>query len=161
MKKFLFSIFLLASSSLTFSQVFKGEASLPAVDTDGFYKIFISPEVSPYFNAQFSNIRIYDQQKAEVPYLFQTESPLYYSEKFKEYEIVEKKQQKNCCTSLMLRNPGSQAINNISLSIKNAEVTKHATLLGSDDRENWFALKQHFVLSALNNQNKTSEVKIV
>ena len=161
MKRILLSIFLFTSSSLAFSQVFKGEASLPAVDVDGFYRIFISPEVSPYFNAQFSNIRIYDQQNVEVPYLFQTESPSHYSEKFKEYEIVEKKQTKNCCTSLMLRNPDSQAINNISLSIKNAEVTKHATLLGSDDKENWFALKQHFVLSALNNQSKTSEIKIV
>ncbi len=161
MKRILLSIFLFTSLNLAFGQVFKGEASLPAVETDGFYKIFISPEVSPYFNAEFSNIRIYDQKKIEVPYLFEKESPSYYSEKFKEYEIVEKKQQKNCCTSLVLRNPGSEAINNISLSIKNAEVTKHATLLGSDDKENWFALKQHFVLSSLNNQNKTSEIKIV
>ncbi len=160
MRPFLVSIFLVAST-LTFSQQFKGEASLPAVEVDRFYKIVISPEVSPYFNTRFSNIRIYDQQNAEVPYLFQKESPSYYSEKFKEYEIVERKQEKNCCTSLMLRNPSGQAINNISLSIKNAEVTKHATLLGSDDKENWFALKQHFVLSSLNNQNKTSEIKIV
>lgn len=160
MRPFLVSIFLVAST-LTFSQQFKGEASLPAVEVDRFYKIVISPEVSPYFNTRFSNIRIYDQQNAEVPYLFQKESPSYYSEKFKEYEIVERKQEKNCCTSLMLRNPSGQAINNISLSIKNAEVTKHATLLGSDDKENWFALKQHFVLSSLNNQNKTSELTIV
>ncbi|MEO7989633.1 MAG: hypothetical protein ABI663_08840 [Chryseolinea sp.] len=160
MRAFLVSIFLVAST-LTFGQQFKGEASLPAIEADGFYKIFISPEVSSYFNTRFSNIRIYDKQNIEVPYLFQKEFPSYYSEKFKEYEIVEKKQKKNCCTSLILRNPSSQAINNISLSIKNAEVTKHATLLGSDDKENWFALKQHFVLSALNNQTKTSEIKIV
>jgi hypothetical protein len=62
---------------------------------------------------------------------------------------------------LMLRNPDSSPINNISISIKNAEVVKQATLLGSDDKQNWFALKQHFVLSSINNQNQTSEIKIV
>ncbi len=161
MKRTLILIFFLSISCFGFSQQFKGEAPLPSVDADGFYRIIISPEASPYFNSEFSNIRIYDQQNTEVPYLYQEEEPVYHSEKFKEYEIVEKKQEKNCCTSLILKNPDGHAINNISLSIKNAEVTKHATLLGSDDKLNWFALKERFVLNAINNQNKTSELKIV
>ncbi|HOX81729.1 MAG TPA: hypothetical protein PLJ60_01125 [Chryseolinea sp.] len=161
MRRILISIFLLSVSNFGLSQEFKGEGSLPPVEADGFYRIFISPKVSPYFNSEFSNIRIYDQQNTEVPYLFQKEDPVYHSEKFKEYEIVEKKKEKNCCTSLILKNPDGHAINNINLSIKNAEVTKRATLLGSDDRENWFALKEHFILNAINNQNKTSELKIV
>ena len=61
----------------------------------------------------------------------------------------------------MLRNPQGSSINNINLSIKNAEVTKHATLLGSDDKQNWFALKQSFILSTLDNKNQTSEIRIV
>lgn len=143
------------------AQTFKGEATLPQAEKDGFYRIAIPVSLGAHVNSDFTNLRIYDQQNKEVPYLFQQESPNYYSEVFKEYEIIEKKQQKNCCTTLTLRNPNDQPINNISLSIRNAEVTKHATLLGSDDKVNWFALKQHFILTTLSNQTKTSEIRIV
>src|SRR5688572_25447592 len=126
------------------AQEFIGEASLPVVQADGFYRVLISPQLGGFLNSEFSNVRILDNKGREVPYLYQEELPVQYTTQFKSYEILEKKQQKNCCTSLLLHNPGSQPINNISLSIKNAEVTKQATLLGSDDKENWFALKQHF-----------------
>lgn len=151
----------LVISAALHGQDFKGEASIPRVETDGFYRIDLNPALSAHTNITFSNIRIHDQQKKEVPYLFQQEALRYYTEAFKAYEVVEKKLEKNCCTVLTLRNPDSRPINNISLSIKNAEVTKRATLLGSDDRENWFALKQDFALYAINNQSKTSEIKIV
>jgi hypothetical protein len=144
-----------------FGQSFVGDASLPKVDKDGFYRIGISPEISTHANSTFSNIRIIDSQNKEVPYLFEKEYPAYFTKVFKEYEVVEKKQQKNCCTSLILKNPYNQPINNIHLSIKNAEVTKQATLLGSDDRENWFALKEYFVLNSINSTHSTSEIKIV
>jgi len=143
------------------AQEFIGEASLPTVQADGFYRVLISPQLGGFLNSEFSNVRILDNKGKEVPYLYQEELPVQYTTQFKSYEILEKKQQKNCCTSLLLHNPGSQPINNISLSIKNAEVTKQATLLGSDDKENWFALKQHFTLSSINSSNKTSEIKIV
>lgn len=144
-----------------FGQTFRGEASLPKVEADGFYRISISPELSTHLNAEFTNIRIYDQLNKEVPYLFQQDDPVKYTEVFKEYKIVEKKQEKNCCTSLVLQNANETPINNISLSIKNAEVTKIATLLGSDDKENWFALKERFTISSINSQERTSEIKIV
>lgn len=143
------------------AQTFRGEVSLPAVEQDGFYRISISPSLGPYVNVDFTNIRIYDAQGQEVPYLFEQEKPVHYNNVFQEYTIVEKKQQKNCCTSLVLHNSKETPINNISLSIKNADVTKMATLLGSDDKENWFALKQHFTLSSIDSKNQTSEIKIV
>ncbi|MBA4058120.1 MAG: hypothetical protein C0490_25610, partial [Marivirga sp.] len=73
----------------------------------------------------------------------------------------EKKQQAGCCTSLMLHNANQNQLNSISLIIKNADVTKEATLLGSDDKEHWYALKQHFTLYPIVNVNGTSELKIV
>src|SRR5688572_2846768 len=148
-------------NTVAFAQTFRGEASLPKVGADGFYRISLSPQLSPHVNSNFSNIRIYDQQNKEVPYLFQQEDPIHYTQVFRNYEIVEKKQEKNCCTSIVLRNSKETSINNISLSIKNAEITKTATLLGSDDKENWFALKQHFTLNSIDNKNQTSEIKIV
>lgn len=158
--KIIFFIILTTTGSI-YGQEFTAEAKLQSVEADGFYRIDVTPAMSAYTNAAFSNIRIYNQQKTEVPYLFQEEAIQYYSTQFKPYEIVEKKQVKNCCTLLTLKNLVSLPINNISLSIKNAEVSKQATLMGSDDRQNWFALKQHFLLHTINNPDNTMVVKIV
>ena len=92
-----FIVLLIATLCFTagFSQTFRGEASVPRVESDGFYRIFISPSLSTHLNADFTNIRVYDQQNKEIPYLLQQEVPVKFTRAFREYEIVEKKQQKN------------------------------------------------------------------
>jgi hypothetical protein len=161
MRNFIFFVFSIGLVHVSHGQIFKGEANLPEIQSDGFYRIFISPQLDPYLNSNLSNIRVYDRDNKEVPYLIQEERPTYHTQQFREYEIVEKTQKKNCCTFLTLKNLDSRSINNISLSIKNAEVVKHATLLGSDDKKNWFALKQRFSLSSIDNHNGVSEIKVV
>lgn len=159
MKKLTLLFFLISTGLYAQKQV--GEATIPAVQADGFYKLYLAPEWIPYLNENLSNIRIVDEKNQEVPYIYQQETPVAFTQQFKPYEIIEKKQVKNCCTTLVLHNPADQPINNINLSIKNADVTKYATLLGSDDTKNWYALKEHFILSAINSTNNTSEIKIV
>lgn len=159
MRKWL--LILVLGSTAGMGQTFRGEATLPDITADGFYRIAASPAICAHLNETFSNLRIYDQGQNEVPYIFEKESPAYYTTQFKPYEVVSKAQQKNCCTTLILRNNDSRPINNISLSIKNADVTKTATLLGSDDKRNWFALKERFTLSAIDNHDSTSEVRII
>lgn len=158
----LFLILLLVLTNFICSaQSFVAEAELSTVTSDGFYNIKLTPETSKYFNRGFTNIRLYDEKNKEVPYLLRTETPHNLTEFFREYSIIEKKQRKNCCTELVLHNPDQRLSNNLQLVVKNADVTKEATLLGSDDKENWFALNQHLVLTPASSKNATSEMKIV
>lgn len=143
------------------AQEFKAVATLPAVPNDGFYRVQLSPAVTPYLNNTFSNARVHDPQGREVPYVFQEEQPRYSHQQFREYTIVEKTQEPKCCTSLILSNPDRRPINNISLQIRNADVSKEAILSGSDDRTNWFVIRDRFTLTALDNANGTAEVKAV
>ncbi len=152
---------ILSRATCCLSQGFIGEAKLPAVDADGFYKIDLSPSLTSHLNNSLSNVRIYDGNDVEVPYILQSEGPVSYAKEFKQYDIVDKRQTKNCCTSLILASPQGHPINNISLSIRNADVTKEARLLGSDDKETWYALKDQFTLSSISNQNNISEIRIV
>jgi hypothetical protein len=154
------TVCLIAGEGIAQTPAFVAEASLPPVTKDGFYEVEIVPALAVYLNGSFGNIRLYDAQHHEVPYLLREESVRYFAGQFTPYEILEKKQEEGCCTSLILHNPKQSELNSIQLVIRNAEVTKEATLLGSDDRKQWFALKQHFLLSP-SNTNGTSEVKIV
>lgn len=143
------------------SQSFGVEAKLPPIEEDGFYRVFISPDVAVHLTTTFSNIRIYDNEGNEIPYLQQNEGPDSNSQEFREYTILEKKLDRGCCTSLILHNPDQNLVNSINLVVKNADVTKEAVLLGSDDQLHWFALKQRFILHPTTNSSGTSEIKIV
>jgi hypothetical protein len=152
-------IVLFSYAPLTFAQIFIGEASLPRIENDGFYRIELRPEITTHLNPRFTNIRIYDGLQ-EVPYVFESELSSESSVSFREYQIVEKSEV-DSFTSLILRNPARTPINNISLLIKNADVSKVATLSGSDDRKNWYALKESFIVSNINGSDQTSEIRIV
>lgn len=160
MRTLLFFV-LIVACHVCMGQTFVAEAELPAVDKDGFYNISLSPETSQYLNEAFTNIRILDDKNKEVPYLMRVESPHNVTEVFRDYSIIEKKQTKNRFTTIVLHNPDQRLSNNMHLVVKNADVTKEATLLGSDDKVNWFALNQHFVLTPAASREGTSEIKIV
>ena len=143
------------------AQTFVAEAELSTVGNDGFYNIQLTPEESMYLNRAFTNIRIYDDKNKEVPYLLRADAPHKLTEVFREYNIIDKSQTKNCCTSVILSNTDQRLLNNIHLVVRNADVTKEATLLGSDDKVNWFALKEYFILTPAKNTEGTFDIKIV
>jgi hypothetical protein len=142
------------------AQQYSAEAMLPSVEKDGFYRITISPEISALLTFRFANVRVTDRNGEQVPYILE-EAQEISSAEFVPYTILEKEQRSGCCTNLVLENDKGSTINNLHLRIRNAEVTKRASLLGSDDRKNWFALKEQFFLSNPDNRVATSELRIV
>jgi hypothetical protein len=161
MKYYLSTIVGISLSMCASAQTYTHTAALPAVEKDGFYRIMLSPELGSFLSTDFANVRLFDKQNKEVPFLIDEEPAYHTTQQFHDYTIVEKKQKPGCCTSLILKNKDKEPINNISLVIKNAEVVKEATLLGSDDKKQWYALKQHFNLESINSATGTSEIKIV
>ncbi|HTF21759.1 MAG TPA: hypothetical protein VK658_26955 [Chryseolinea sp.] len=155
------SVILCAGCAVAAGQSFRLERELGPVEADGFYRIDLSPEIIPDVNATFSNVRIMDAGGKEVPYLLRQEQPASYSTVFRPYHIVQYEQRKNCCTSIILENPDNKAINNIHLSIRNADVAKEMVLTGSDDKQNWYALKSRSMISAAGDGEKTSTMRLV
>ena len=152
-------LFVLITFAAT-SQTFVAETKLPEVEKPGFYRVLIDPTVMLYAEADLSNVRIMNG-KREVPYISSVEAPIQATSQYQQYRIVSKKLQADCCTSLIFENKDSRDMDNVSLMIKNAETVKQATLLGSDDQETWYALKENFYLNAINNQDETYEIKIL
>lgn len=160
MKKLL-SLTLLVVYACVYAQDFKATGTLEVPAKDGFYKILLSPQQAPFINPGFTNIRVIDSKKTEVPYILKEEQPEYVQQQFKEYAILEKKQVKNAFTSIKLHNPNQASINNISLLIKNAEVSKIGRLSGSDDGKSWFAVKENFPLSYISNPDAVHELRAI
>lgn len=156
----LFSLYLLLLLvSTVHGQQYHAEIHLPKVSKNGFYRIPISPKVAGYLGPGFTNLRILDQSNQETPYLIREEIPVRQTEKFQEYEFERHKTKVS--TELVLKNPDRKSINNIHLKIRNADVTKEASLLGSDDNKNWFAIRQRFSLSPIDGGSGTFEMKVL
>ncbi|HYC87043.1 MAG TPA: hypothetical protein VEB86_17540 [Chryseosolibacter sp.] len=160
MKRTPFVIAFWLSALPGWAQVITGDASVDPVTTEGFFRIELVPEITKLLNPDFGNIRILDANGTEVPYMFEEARPRS-SVIFEEYPVIEKTSGTDRFTRLVIQNEKKTTINNISLMIKNADVTKTATLSGSDDGKKWFVLKEEFTLSTINSSEQTTEVNIV
>src|SRR5690606_26266904 len=158
MRHIILPVLLLMRYFSALAQVPVAEMQLPEVSSDGFYRIEIPVEYGGFFTPSFSNVRISDGSQHEVPYI-PGQAIEEFQSPFKPYEIIAKEQRKGCCTQLIFRADGQ--INNLQLRIRNAETSKRASLLGSDDRNTWFALKEKFSLSWVDGKDNTFEIRII
>tara|TARA_B100000809_G_C15139196_1_gene532170 strand:- start:1216 stop:2433 length:1218 start_codon:yes stop_codon:yes gene_type:complete len=159
MKKIILISTILLFSSNIFSQGYQWKSQLEKNDSSGFYKIDLDPSIVSKLNAQFSDIRIKDEEGLEVPYFMEREPFLVTKRVFKEYRIVEKIKWINGATVLVVKNEDKDIINNIQLQIKNFDVRKRLEVSGSDDYKNWYTIKENYLFHSANGQQQTSEVK--
>jgi hypothetical protein len=161
MRKAALIIGLVCLCTVVYAQKFYASAELDHVSVDTFYRIPITPVLAQHLQSSFANVRLFDSKNQQVPFILQEEQPEYTQETFTEYEVVEKKQDKGCCTTLIVRNNTETIIGNISLVIRNADVVKQATLSGSDDLKEWFAIREKFTLQSLSSAHGPVEIKPV
>ncbi|WP_420580871.1 hypothetical protein [Reichenbachiella sp.] len=144
-----------------FAQEFGFEAPISTVSDSGYHKIPLSPELLGRAQLDLSDIRIYDEKGEEQAYLIRHENAMSTQSLFNEYEILEKAYKEDAISHLIFNNPDKQPINNVSFLVKNTDVKKRARLSGSDDQENWYVIKENYLLHAMQSQEETSEMKIL
>jgi hypothetical protein len=66
---------LLLLSQAAAAQAFRYQADLEEVPADSFYRILLAPAITAYLQPGFPDIRLYDGQKREVPYLLLRAEP--------------------------------------------------------------------------------------
>ena len=157
-KKITFLLGVCFSMQLT-AQEYKWQSAIDTIATDGFYKIQLPPAITSKLKSDFSDIRILNAAKKEVPYLTKTEHATAYNVLFKEYKITELVRAGKH-TKLILQNPSKNKIDNVQLVIKNADVTKTLRLSGSDDNKQWYVISDNYMISDVYSHTETSIVKI-
>jgi hypothetical protein len=138
-----------------------GEASLPTPTETGFHSIVLPPTMVGLMNVHKTNLRLYNSQQQETPYLYEEENPIQYSQAYRPYQVLSKVSKKKCCTTVMVKNQDQQPINNFLLRIKNTAITKRASLFGSDDQTQWFGIKENFSIYPEMNNTTTAQMKVV
>jgi hypothetical protein len=142
------------------AQSFRFRASVDAVQQSGFHRILLPPDVLGRLNSNLTDIRLYDNQEQEVPYLLTRQQPTL-TAPFIDYEIISQKSQPNVATTLIIRNQTNDRINSLGIILKNTNVGKKARLSGSADARNWYAIDNAIWLGPAQTSQNTTDTKLL
>ncbi|ARS36514.1 DUF3999 family protein [Pontibacter actiniarum] len=140
---------------------YKRQATVPAPAQSGYHRILLPPAVTGYLQPNLADLRLYDRQQQEIPYLLRQEERQRSSQTFSPYNIVHYTHKAGCCSELLIENTAQRQISNLSLLIKNADVQKQVSLSGSNNRESWYVLKAQDVLHTINSTENTAQLKLL
>lgn len=156
---FLPILFLLISSTVR-AQSFRFRARVDTVRQSGFHRILLPPNAVGRLNNTLTDIRLYDSQNQEVPYLLTLQQPTQ-ATAFTDYEVISRTIQPNVSTTLIIRQPGKTRINSLGVVLKNTNVGKKARLSGSSDAQNWYAIDNAIWLGPTPTSQTTTDTKLL
>lgn len=161
LSKKLFPIFMKALLSLLLffpilsqAQPFQFRADVATVTQSGYHRIVLPPAVVGRLNNTLGDVRLYDNQGREVPYLLNRANGGQVT-RFVSYP-VSRTNVPGKATSLVIQPKDRQPIRSLTLLVKNARIRKPAQLSGSNNGQQWFGIAGDFVIDPPQNTNTTS-----
>ena len=130
-------------------------AKIEKIEKSGLHSIVLPTLIRSVSRENLSDFRILDSKKNEVPYYINDENIDKYFTTFNTFKIISKTAIPNKNTTIILENPKAE-INEIVLSIANADVTKNYSVSGSNDQVEWFGLVNNQELYADLDSEKTN-----
>ena len=130
-------------------------AKIEKIEKSGLHSIVLPTLIRSVSRENLSDFRILDSKKNEVPYYINDENIDKYFTTFNTFKIISKTAIPNKNTTIILENPKPE-INEIVLSIANADVTKNYSVSGSNDQVEWFGLVNNQELYADLDSEKTN-----
>lgn len=145
-----------------FSQDFLFQASIPSVDSSAYYHIFLPPNVTANLNHKFSDLRIYDQNQLETPYIRLSEDEIYKTAKSIEFKILQNNYKKTKkYTNILIQNANFIDINNLVLIVDNPQNSEAwVNISGSNDMKNWNVLKNNSRYMPEYSDSATAQIRI-
>ncbi len=132
------------------------KAPLGEINETKFYKINLPPQVVANCKPGLEDIRIFDEDRKQVPYILKNDLPVFKSEKFTIFPIIKSLKEKDKQTHITLQNITHSAINNLLLFVKNTDANRSFSVSGCDDGTHWFVIKENIYLdNFFNNEGET------
>lgn len=122
-------------------------AALANPDTAAFYRIDLPYQVLGGACPDLADIRIVNNEGKEVAWLLKEEVESKHNVEFIPLSMKISTLPKR--TDVIITSEG-KPLSSFLLKMKNTDVNKEASLLGSNDTEKWFAVKNHIGLSSMN-----------
>jgi hypothetical protein len=141
---------------------YRNKALVDSVPTKGFYKIVLSPEVVSFLKRDYSDIRLMDSKRQEVPYLLVEEKSTGSKQYFKEIPIVDNEPHYTPkLTRIVVENADKRILTELLFIIRNTSIVPEIIVKGSDDNKNWFFISREYLSAIGPAESDTSEIRAV
>jgi len=132
--------------SASAQQNFKYQASLPKVDSTGFYRISLQPALVAKAKTDLADIRIIDTKGNFVPYITAGSLPQKDQKSFVVFTLVDTRLTTDTGTTFTVENKTGLALDRLWIRLQNTAVQRKVNLAGSDDLKQWFAIQEDIPL---------------
>lgn len=141
MKLYLFIILSLLLSPGAFAQSVWTEEIQP-VEVSGYYNIQLGQGIiAQSLDSDLSDLKILDSKNNEVPYFLRSVNPIREISRFENYNLKQN-QVKDSLNIIIIDNQEKEDINRFYIIIRKADVSKYASLRGSNDLKQWYIVRQ-------------------
>lgn len=129
-----------------FAQASRWIADVPAVERAGLYAIDLSAELLGCSRGDLGEIRLVDSTGAEAPYVIQRVMAPPHKERFVPYTLLRNEALKHS-TVIELERPADATVDALHIWIRPVQVEKRVRITGSDDRQQWYMVKDEHVVA--------------
>lgn len=151
---------LLLPASLS-AQDWVAESKIPPVSeikTAAYWDVFLPPSLTAYLGTGYGNVRVHDQRGEEVPYLFRNDKAAATEMSIRWLDKVGGDYWSRWYSRNIFENPGGRLTDRLALRIRNADVTQNFWLSGSDNRTDWYIIKEDYHYEAAYNPQAGSNL---
>lgn len=164
MKKIITLTLAIASLTTTaFAQTFNYQAQVEKPKKDGYHEVLIPPEVTSRMTRNLADIRIYNAEQREIPYILKKETHATRQTAFKAYEIYDRDYHKGWAyeSRYYIKNNEGTKIDHIVLKIRNFSDNKRVRLSGSDNGSQWFTIKDGYSFYEIISHTESYQYKVL
>jgi hypothetical protein len=152
---YIYILGLLAGHQIS-AQCYTHTAPVVTKGTNSYTKINLSAQWVSACEVGCTDLRLYDQNTHQyVPYILRQREAEAAKPYEKEWPLNSVQEIKGCCTKVLIDNKTQEPLSQVLLKVKNAEVTKYITVKGSNNKRDWYIIKEKFAASGFNSQQNT------
>ena len=145
MQKIVFVFVILFLPTVIFAQNFGWEVNVDDTDSSGFHKIILTPDLTSKLTSGFVDLRLFDDNEMEIPFLLRTEKKIISGEQFHKFKLVENKHHKrHSYTKVILENTARFIVSNLYVTMVGREANKLFRISGSNNKKEWYIIKDNF-----------------
>lgn len=154
MKRFLTTIFVFVFLPISpWAQHFSNKAKVNSVTGNAFYRIKINSNIVAFCNNQLQDLRLFDNDGKEVPYLLNKEHLHEQHTTFNTYSFNQTKEGNK--DIIIIENRNKDSIGQFLFEMKNADASRLIRISGSDNKDNWFVVRDSFYFESYGGNNST------
>ena len=127
-------------------QSFKYRAAIKNIDSTGFYNINLDPLFIASGKPDLSDVRIIDSKNKFVPYIAGNQLANKNVRLYIGFPQVANTDKADTLTTFSIENAKALTLDHLWIRMRNTAVTRTVNLLGSDNKKDWYAIKENVLL---------------